>query len=275
MLSSILLLTDFSDAAFHAAEYACQLSEKLGVRQLYLMHSYQTVNAPVNVPTSQATDSDQETVIVDVMEVWQESLRQFVHSSTQIVGATAEADLLEAVRHMQELGRADLVVMGMSDKSAFERLLGDSSTLRVLKNLDCPLLIVPEKAAINTPKKILLATNLQGLETDLSLTALEAILNGLDAQLQIVYADADGAMLVDEMREWRYLEKLLEQHEPAFHFLHSIPTVSALRSFAEAQSVDLVVTLHEQRSFLSELFHQSLSKEMAWNTTMPLLVLPV
>ena len=76
----MLILTDFSEDAFRAAEYACQLAGLLRIQKIVLYHAYQTVMAVADVPAFATVNHDKQ-IYQESMEslgLWQDRLKPMV-----------------------------------------------------------------------------------------------------------------------------------------------------------------------------------------------------
>lgn len=84
--------------------------------------------------------------------------------------------------------------------------------------------------------------------------------------------DAD-ALFGDDLAEKfvidHYLDKIKHEH-------HSLPgeyKEDVISRFADKEGVDLMVFIKRDRGFWSNLFHQSLTKSMAYHSDKPMLIL--
>ena len=58
-MKTMLILTDFSENAFRAAEYGAQIADPLHIRRIILYHAFQTVVMGTDLPVSNTQESRQ------------------------------------------------------------------------------------------------------------------------------------------------------------------------------------------------------------------------
>jgi len=278
-MQSILVLTDFSDAAFHAARYAGMLSSVFKSKTLTLFHAYQNIPAVINEPVVAAGWEDMHAESLQTMEIWQESIRQFVDPSTNVTFLVDEVELTKCVNAMCDEGQTDLVVMGITGKTNVERIFIGSNTMRVMETIRYPLLVVPPNAADAAPKKVALATDLREVRQKTNIPALFKLLDALDAKLLVVNVDQRERDVSKLMTEITDLHEVLGRYSPEIHYINNTSanpsTIETIDAFVREHQVDIVVSLHERQSALAALFRKSVSKKLAWHSQVPLLMIPV
>lgn len=273
-MQSILILTDFSDASLHAARYAAMLAKKLQSKRLVLFHAWQSIPAVSNQPMIAAGGIDLHTDRLETMEKWKQLVRSFTDPSTAISFFVDEIDLVKGSNAICDQEKIDLVVMGITGKSNLEKVLIGSNAIKVMQGIDFPLVIVPKDAPCTIPEKIVLATDLKEVEEKISIPPLTLFLQSLGAKLLVVNV-ADQEQPASRLTmEISALHHTLDKFEPEFHYITDKDTIAAIDLFAVEQNAELIVTIHQQKSGLSALFHKSISKKLAWHSRIPLLVLP-
>lgn len=120
------------------------------------------------------------------MEVWQESVRQFVDPSTSINFIVDDVDLAKAVNILCEEEQIDLVVMSITGKTNLEKIFIDSNTIRVMETIRYPLLVVPQKTMDMVPEKVALATDLNNVRQKTAVPTLFKFLDVLNAKLLVI-----------------------------------------------------------------------------------------
>lgn len=274
-MQSILVLTDFSDAAFHAAQYAGMLSKSLNCKELILFHAYQTIPVVSHMPIVAAGQENLHEESLQTMEVWQESVRQFVNAPTEVRFLVDETDLSTAVNSLCREGQIDLVVMGITGKSNLEKIFIGSNTMRVMQNIHYPLLIVPQNTPDTLPDKVVLATDLKEVHDKMMIPSFSDFFDGVGGKLLVLNVADQEQDIVSLRTEITELHKFLDQYEPEFHYIKHPDTVEAINIFAVDHEAGLIVTFHEEHKGLAKLFHKSISKKLAWHSQIPLLVVPV
>ena len=263
-MAHILLPTDFSDAALHAAEYAVHLFGRSGNRYT-LFHAYS--DAPVMDPALAMS-------MPGLIKEADDRLVGFVDRFVRTSGAEGvERELLYGplaplVADKARNGNVDLVVMGREGQGS--SFFG-SNTVDVIKRSGTPVLVVPIAAPIAPPKTILLADDYNDVRVR-DLAMLREI--ALRARASVVVAHYDQEV-PEGSAHWSngIYEQALKGVPHTFMTAHGHGPVDSLERLAQHQQADMIAVLHRHIGVIARLFTPSTSKELALNARYPLLVL--
>ncbi|WP_343745735.1 universal stress protein [Chitinophaga sp.] len=276
-MKSILILTDFSDAAFRAAEYATSLAPLLGVENLILYHAYRTMvqGSDIPVPAPQV----ENLVYVEHMEKLaslQDQLRMMTDANVKYELLAEDAYLPDQLNKLCRERNVGLVVMGVAGKTGLQQFFMGSNTSQVLKVSEYPVLVVPQEAVVGKKiSSVVFSTDLQNISKT-SLEQLHRFLDLLRPEVHIVNVEPPAAdKYSDNTRnEITLLHDTLEKYNPAFHYVTGAHIADSVLEFAKEHHASLVVTVPKKHSFISSIFHKSISKELAYNSPVPLLSIP-
>ncbi|MBW8684524.1 universal stress protein [Chitinophaga rhizophila] len=279
-MQSILVLTDFSDVALQAAKYAVRLAARLQCNRVLLLNAYQSLEPIANVPVSpelpiiQANPDELYKGSSSQLEVLRKRLEPEAAGIT--IETLAEDDILEeAVKRVVAREHAGLVVAGIADKSNLEKFLVGSHSIRIMENCEYPLVIVPEDSRLLLPQRILLAVDFEVLREGKALPGLVTLLNSLQPEaLFAVNVAGDDEYSPEAKQDIAQMHQLLEKYPVTFHYLKKDDVTEGITDFATANNIALIIALHEKKGLLATLFQKSVSKQLAWNSNVPLLILP-
>ena len=284
-MKKILALTDFSDDAQHAASYALNLVKAEPGAGLILLNTFEP---PVLLPSDPGSGfaPDGTPNMMDYSLIMEETSLIEKGNQEQILKVKEQLDALntnmpittlvkegflgDVANEISEKEPVDLVVMGIKGKSGIEKMLIGSNAIKAIEGIDRPLLIIPDKAAVTGLSKIALASDLELLK-EATLHQLEAFLNttGIN-ELHIVTINKEAGDPASQERI-SAIKALLERLNPTFHFIKADNVAAGLESFVAQNAISLLVFTHHERGFFSGLFHKSVGKQIAWNTTVPVL----
>jgi hypothetical protein len=71
------------------------------------------------------------------------------------------------------------------------------------------------------------------------------------------------------------VEKYFENKEHLYCFLEDNNMIRGLKDFVSWNKIDLMVMMPRDRNLLGKIFEESKTKKMAFNTEIPLLILPM
>jgi len=269
-MKQILVPTDFSDDARNAAHYAARLAErlKLGVT---LLHAYMLPTPVSEVPYVMINAEEMQKENEDIARIEADKLKAAYNVEVNyIVRLGFPSDEIESV---MEDNNVDLVVMGMKGKGALEKMVG-STTTSTLKKIKSPMLIIPEKASYKDWRQVTYATDYSYEFNPQVYNSLLFLLRTFNAQLNIVHVMKHG----EEEKSQQVSGE--SQLESVFGSVpHQYQTVSdthvkhGIESYLGDHPTDLLVMVTRDRGFWERLFGKSHTKEMVYNTHIPLLVL--
>lgn len=266
---TLLILTDFTDAAFHAAKYACNLSRHLPVKRIILFHAYQAM-APVvvtTVPNVSTEELDRE--YTDMLLELANRLEGEAHADTAIDLQVEDVRMEEVLDELCVKENIDLVVMGIgTQRQAAE---GNSNAVTLPEKVSCPVLVVPETASIQPIKHTVFATDLRELN-EASYNELHKWFSLLGGKLDVLNIDEREKEFGPESYvEIKELHHRLEQFAPEYHYSTSAEEGNAIVRFAHSRGASLILSLPRHRSFWGNLFHHSLTREITYRSDIPLL----
>ena len=270
-MKTIIVATDFSDAAENAINYAAEMALQLKAR-LILFHAYQIPVAVSEMPVvydMEALIADNKRQLDTIKERLQDAKGPALFLQTEV----SEGSLIGCLKDICEDMEPYAVVMGSHGTTAAERFFFGSNTVYALKHLHWPIIAVPANFAFAGIKKIAFASD---LDKDLAKTALALLKNWVTdfmAGLHIVNFGKQEQFYENSVFASGALQRELKVLDPQFHFITGENTEDAITQFVLANQIDLLVVLHKTYGFFENIFHKSQTKQFALYSAIPLLVL--
>ncbi len=274
-MKSLLLLTDFSEAAFRAAEYACGIAPLLQVERFILYHAYQTYVGGTEVPI---VEDSQEVYLasMEALGLQYDRLRTLAGPGVKIEMVAKEGFLTDMMAIYAAEENVSAIVMGVSGKSGLEELLMGSATSQILKTSEVPVLVVPQHALVGRPvRTVVFATDLKDVN-QLSAARLEDFLGAFKAQVYVVNVGqgTDEKYTAETFEAITDLHRRLEKYNPTFGYISHDDVVEGILSYAEERQASLIIAVPKKHGGFMSLFHKSISKKLAYASAVPLLFLP-
>jgi nucleotide-binding universal stress UspA family protein len=273
-MKTLIVPTDYSPNAYHAAVYAAGLAEQIGGK-LVLLHSFHLL--PVVTGTAAALRSTEQEAVShwDKLSTIALQLASEFHIQVEyMVKAGLLGDVLpEVVKQLE----ADLVVMGMRGISTSERLLLGSITVSVLQQATFPVLVVPGEASFHTLETILFARDYRSLSVQHELSWLTTLATAFNAQVEVLHVSSSGSVLV-EIEEWNEnglcVEQALRGIPHKYNFIEDDNIIEGIVKGIQKVKPDILVMVSRKRGLFARLINPSHTRKMAFHTHIPLLVLP-
>lgn len=264
-MKKILFPTDFSIPANNAFTYAKKIAFDLDAKidLLYVLNV--SVAESAAIPNELRTDFLQRKLneSEDQMKKFAESNSNNCMNGQKIIFGNYIAD--EIVGEAEKI-KCDMIIMGMKgEHDRAEKWLG-SVTTNVMMKAPCPVLAVPEKASYQGVKKVAFATELPTSER-MPIQQVSKFAKALNAELEFVNVDN----IVRRPKKFEVgKEKEIYFGKP-FAIVTNPSIPEGLNDFVITNQTDVLSLFIPKRRLWERLFHFSTSKEMAFQTKIPLL----
>lgn len=265
-MHSILLSTDFSNGSRFAIDYAINM---FGTTHQYIL--FNAYEEPSAAATSMVSLRDilAEASEDSLKEAHAEILAK--HPGIKIKTHSAYGDAANALTEYARNHKIDLILMGTKGASGITKFFMGSVAAAVIQKATCPVMLIPEKAPMTMPTRILFAADLSK-DTQRAMPVIFGdILNRSGATTTF--------LTVDDEIDRDEAEKGYEYHIAMGDFPHEFDVVDsddvehAIRSYAKEHQMEMLVTIPRNASWLARLVKPSVSAELVENLEIPLLAL--
>jgi nucleotide-binding universal stress UspA family protein len=145
MIRHILIATDFSPTATHAAHFAAGLAAQIGARLTLLgVYSLAVLTTPEAVYV--ATEDEQRARAELERERLQRLAHELLPAGSRIECLAVEGEAPATILRVAEEQAVDLIVVGTHGRRGVRRLLLGSVAEGVVRRATCPVLTVGPKA---------------------------------------------------------------------------------------------------------------------------------
>lgn len=268
----ILIPTDFSNNAGHALNYAALLGQVMNA-DLILLHvytppvtrgnvAYPLVNEEIGRMMNEATEK-LLTISSALSENYGISCEHRVRMGSPVGEIVNEA----------ENSHVDLIVMGTLGASGLAKMVFGSNTASVMERATCPVLVVPADSALVLPVKIVFATDYDDNDIH-TMKQLVNITKRLKAEFTLLHVSKDNVRSDHDLIE-HFSKAVAEEvniDQPYYYVMHHENTQKGIEHFVDSVGADLLAVSMRKRGIFEKLFGSSLSKKMAYQARLPLLV---
>lgn len=267
MLSKVLVPTDFSPLADNAVKYAGELCKHTNA-QLVLLHVLQINSADLQMPATYADEmmAEQQRIAQTKLDTSKAFIRH--HYGISVEGVTSFGAISEEIADYADQNEIDLVVMSTHGMTSFlDRIFGTntSSTIQQMKK---PLLVIPNGVTFNPAHKVAIATDYSTSEIEY-INFVHTMTHNVPVDFHFLHVNNPDLSQTESQ-----IDKELENFAPnmTFHEVTGDDIIKTVKTFVTSHQIDLLIVTHHERSFLSELFHTSIAKELSHITHLPMLV---
>jgi nucleotide-binding universal stress UspA family protein len=274
-MKTILVPTDFSASALGAFQYAIKLAQQIDA-VIKVVHVYQdelpdlglTTVIPPLVANKFVADDLKTFVLKGKIP---KAAKTFVYSES----FDCMTEPAEKIVALSKSLATDLVVMGATGAhNTVEKWFGSVSSFTAQEAF-CPVLLVPEGINYHKPQNILYLCNLDIPIQAATLDRLAFTAQCLGSKVHILHVDTnldnekDATLLVN--REWNKAECKRFSFKVTINKREDM--LKAIDIYTVNHHIDLLVISTLHRTIFQKIFHPSLTKKIATEANLPLLVL--
>ncbi|MFT6500015.1 MAG: nucleotide-binding universal stress UspA family protein [Crocinitomicaceae bacterium] len=275
-MKHIILPSDFSENAWKAMSYAADLYHNTPCK-FYIINTY-------SLPTSFAGTGGVDLPVEDV-SMGKESakqlerlLKQFKeldhHDLSKFETKSTYGSVIVAIKNLEEgLKGAPIVVMGTKGATGLGKFFFGSTTTDVIKKCKSPVVCVPDLANLGTPKSIMFAMDDLGISSQSEVQPLIELAEEWDSKIATVHINDSNNVPADKTPEEIVSDYYLNRIEHSFHNIPGDNIEDELMHFAEVNQIDLIAMIKRDQGFWNNFFSTSLTKNMAFYSKIPLLIL--
>ncbi len=282
-MKTLLVLTDFSKNAAHAAESALWLAEKLHAG-LLLWNCYPKIpvmpgymGGPL---LAEAVAGSAESK--DKLNQMALKLEDFMTSTggdykPQLLTRYQEGSLTEELGKQLLKESFEMIIMGAAADCTIDHVFTGSHTYKIIETANCPVLIVPPKAGLDQLDKVVFATDFE-LEDLKAIHYLAGLGSGPYFRIEIIHVAVNGEKDRAVMeKKAAFNKQLAGLNTPGISYeeIRGKEVVGRLNQISKQTGADVLAMTHHQYSFFKRLFSESIAKKELTHQKIPVLVFPL
>lgn len=274
-MRTIIIASDFTSIADDATDYAMEAAKVVDAKViLFHLHvmSVHVANARLS-PASLQASLDQNRLLVE-----QKAGQLTSQYGVPVVVEWRMGDFYEELREVIDAHQADLVVMGMAQKSIEQDLMGNTTTAAINK-LKFPVLAIPKGAKFNGIKKIMFACDIDRGIHAYVLEQVRTVALLFDAEVEIFHVSEKLKKIAQQDQLLDHVAKTFGDGLDGIRYLYknvsSNAVVQEIENEINRSGADLLVMVPYRYGFWGSLVHKSKTRAMASGNVTPLLSIPV
>jgi nucleotide-binding universal stress UspA family protein len=273
-MKTILVATDFSQAANNAVNYAAHLAESMQAK-LLLFHAY---NVPVII-------SEVPVMMPNLEEVEKDSLKRLKHLQSKLMASfnkAIEIDFyctcgfaIDEIKNYTEKNGVDFIVLGMQGAGALSEKLIGSVTSTLINETKIPVICMNHKDHFKSYKKIVFACDLGEFKNTQIFEPIKKFIQLFNAKLFIlnVFNKNHSEPTITEAVAGFRLDQILADVNHQLCYVENNDVVEGINEFVKEHDIDLLIMMPRHHSFLNKLFNEPHTKKMAFHSLVPLMTI--
>lgn len=277
MKLKILLPTDFSDNAWNAIVYALKLYADQECT-FYLLNSVTIAGAPFEDLSKQLLKTMKEDAMKELLDLkaLAESGNANPNHNFDII---LNPDYLnKAINDAIKKHDINLLVMGTKGATGAQGFFFGSNTVRVINNISCPVLIVPEEYDFIEPKQIAFPTDFNHFYDIKEINPLRQLANLYNSKIRIIHINEEEDQELSETQDYNLmsLQSYLVEYDYSFHWMPKYAkNTTEINDFIEELGINILAMVKYKHSFIEKIIKEPVIKKIGYNPIVPFLVIPV
>ena len=271
IMKNILVPVDFSEASHCAAKYAVSLAKPFDA-------TVTLINViPLAVIIDDSVLAFVMTTQAEILEDHKELMERELESLSgndwiKIKGIVEEGSPDDIIQNVAKSMGADIIVMGMKGKGKSNSMFGSTTTTIIRKSV-FPVFVIPEKAEYKPIENITFASDFTEINMD-RYTLLLDLSEKFNSQIYILNVQkSDSSMspaeAIGKMKTGVAFSNLNHQ----FHTINESNVEEGINKFIEKNPTDILAMVAHRHNLFERMFGKVHTKEMSYQTKIPLLVL--
>jgi len=270
-MKNILVPTDFSAASRNATEYAAAIAHDFNAKLILV----NIVVPPIVIEdTSAAAYLMTEAEILEGdKRLLKKEIEKFSKKfKLEVEGFIREGSPSEIIMQFAESKHADLIVMGMKGKGKSNSIFG-STTVTVMRKSEVPVFVIPQQHTFSPIRTITFASEFDVEKENYSI--IRELAEKYKAFIQIVNVQKkEELMSVNDAIGKMEANLSFVELDRRFNTVESTSVERGINEFLQKNPSDILAMVAHKHSFFQRMFGIVHTKEMSYQTRIPLLVLP-
>jgi len=255
----------------NAARYACGMAhtlqasvELMNVQPLPVTIS--EVPMPVDTLAIAIEESERE------LKELKATLQNETNDKITITVSATTGNLMSELGDLTASTKPLAVVMGMQGSGGGERWLFGSNAEAAMRQLPCPVIIVPHDAVYKKTERLGLACDMKDVAGTIPFNSIRNIIALLQCELHILNIHPGERENKEEV-EAILLKNKLSDLDPDIHFIGREDTTKAILELVDLSHIDMLVVVPKKHGLIGSMFHKSFSNHVAEHMHIPVMAL--
>lgn len=264
----IIVPLDFSENSYKALEFALSIADKKKGK-ITLVH---VVEITYDFASQAAIALD--SMFQDGEKLLKKNIEKYSAAGVEMDYEIVEGNTSISVARIAEERQANLIVMGTQGASGIKKALIGTTTVNLIREANCPVLVVPAQSHISEIKKITLALEFANHEEKF-IDWIVDMSNRWERALEILHVQTSQGFKEElaVLGMEGYLQKKYPGIKVKIHTFYAGSASEGLELYLEENDNMILVMCHQHRNLWDQIIQKSHSIQMAYHTHIPLLIM--
>ena len=269
-MKTIIVPTDFSPTAANAMQYAIVLAREMDA-EILLMHAfYPAMQLNTGYMIDPGIEDDRKFQLKQLAESFQEQVDANPANKVKITSKFIIGFPIEEIVDVSHQADTVIVMGATGDSGVMGRLFGSVAS-NVAKQAACPVYLIPPNAVFGPFRQMMYASDEPLLDIHME-HLVTPLVEKFGSRLHCVHVGKYERNYKEEDLKGIF-QNLVDKQAIVRKNLDRVDVLSGLNEYAEQENIDLLILSTRTRSFWNRLVHVSITREMALQPKLPILVL--
>jgi nucleotide-binding universal stress UspA family protein len=272
-MKTIIAATDFTKASWNALRFAAEMAIDFNTDLLIVHATHIPVVSDVYFDLRMTMDDWKAEDQIQMDKLLEQMRKKYGHA-LRIQSKLKIGFGPDVIRDTVKGGKIGAVVMGISHTEKFNQVVFGSTGTDLAGTVNCPVVIVPEKARYKQWKTIAFAFDQQHIPLGKALKVLFEVAELHESKLHFVNV-MDTPFIEGDDSSLKPLYKQFQGVDYKTHFLPYRPNMvdEAILEWVRRHKASLLVMVARQHNILWRMFNERMTKKIAFASKVPLVVL--
>jgi len=272
-MKTIIAATDFTKASWNALRFAAEMAIDFNTDLLIVHATHIPVVSDVYFDLRMTMDDWKAEDQIQMDKLLERMRKKYGHA-LRIQSKLKIGFGPDVIRDTVKGGKIGAVVMGISHTDKFNQVVFGSTGTDLAGTVNCPVVIVPEKARYKQWKTIAFAFDQQHIPVGKALKVLFEVAELHESKLHFVNV-MDTPFIEGDDSSLKPLYKQFQGVDYKTHFLPYRPNMveEAILEWVRRHKASLLVMVARQHNILWRMFNERMTKKIAFASKVPLVVL--
>ncbi|HRW99268.1 MAG TPA: universal stress protein [Cyclobacteriaceae bacterium] len=267
---SIVAPVDFSKASYTAAIYAAQMAKKIkgSVTFVHVVFAQASARAMILSPK---LEEELRSIALEEMAALIKSVRSEIKGKIEIrskvLGGFPVAHVID---HFVQKEKFDMIVTGTQGATGLKKVFVGTNAAALIESSTVPVLVVPRLATFRGLKKLVYATDLENLDSELKL--IVQYLKPFAPEIHVVHVMAENEESDKNVKKIRNdLATKIKYPKLKVSIVSDDDITGALDNFMIDKRGDVLVMFTHQLGFWEKILSRSTTRKLVFHSHIPLL----
>ena len=267
---------DFSEASLNALDHAAHMAS---ICQAHLTLMY-VFDEDEYLEVAKAAGNETHNLREQAEQKLKNLVKEIQHNDevpniTQVDYRLRLGDLVESIVGYAAKEATNLIIMGTTGVGSVEEAWLGSNTVKVFKEASCPVLCVPNAATFAPIRHLVYATDYEPND-QAALKKVVGFATEFKARVEVLHIDEYQSTQndVDYTNYVNHIQSYITYDKLSFQRMKCDDDVAhCLDQYMNQKSADVLALVTHTRNLIQQLLHKSITKNLAYFTDSPMLIL--